>query len=159
EKGVVLGVGQGLTSKDVYVKQGVDWDEQARAYWEHSGPQNQLALMKLALAKAGIKGLELPPPEISLNFGYYYPDGKTGQVFATWDAFDAWRAANGKKHAGRPQIALSFFKATYYTGDTALLNALIEEVERQGGDAIPIFGYPAPVAFQRLLLDGKGVSR
>lgn len=159
KNGTVLGVGQGLAGQDTYLKQGVSWDAQARAYWEHSGPQNQLALMKLALTRAGVKGLDLPPPQPSLDFGFYYPDGKDGRVFATWAEFDAWRAANGKKHAGAPQIAIGFFKATYYGGDTRLLNALVAEIERQGGDAVPLFGYPAAVAFQRLLLDEAGAPR
>ncbi len=157
--GVVLGVGEGLLGEDIYKEQGVTFDNRARAYWQHSGPQNQLALMKLALTRAGIRGLDLPPPQMSIDFGYYYPDGKTGRVFAAWDEFDAWRAANGKKHPGRAQVAVSFFKATYYSGDTALLNALIAEVERQGADAIPLFGYPGAVSFDLLLKDEHGKPR
>ncbi|HEV7692742.1 MAG TPA: cobaltochelatase subunit CobN [Hyphomonadaceae bacterium] len=159
KRGTVLGVGEGLLPKDGYVKQGVAFDNQARAYWEHSGPNNQLALLKLALTKAGIKGLDLPRPESSIDFGYYYPDGKSGRVFATWKEFDAWRAANGKKHAGAKQVAVSFFKATYYSGDTAMLNAMIAEVEKQGADAIPMFGYPGAPAADILLKDEQGKPR
>ena len=157
--GNVLGVGESLIGQDVYKGQGVEFDGQARAYWQHSGPQNQLALMKLALTRAGIRGLSLPPPQTSLDFGYYYPDGKTGRVFATWDEFDVWRTANGKKHPGAAQVAVSFFKATYYSGDTALLNALITSIERQGADAIPVFGYPGAVSFDLLLKDKDGKPR
>ena len=157
--GNVLGVGEGLLGQDVYKQQGVEFDGQARAYWQHSGPQNQLALMKLALTRAGVRGFTLPVPQTSLDFGYYYPDGKSGRVFATWDEFDAWRAANGKKHTGAAQVAVSFFKATYYSGDTALLDALIAEVEKQGGDAVPVFGYPGAVSFDLLLKDKDGSRR
>ncbi|MFT3722223.1 MAG: cobaltochelatase subunit CobN [Hyphomonadaceae bacterium] len=159
KSGKVLGVGEGLIGQDVYKGQGVEFDRQARAYWQHSGPQNQLALMKLALMRAGVRGLSLPAPQTSLDFGYYYPDGKTGRVFATWDEFDAWRSANGKKHPGAPRVAVSFFKATYYSGDTGLLNALIAEVEKQGGDPIPVFGYPGAVSFDLLLKDKNGKPR
>jgi len=155
--GIVLGVGQGLQGEDAYAAQGVVWDARARAYWQHSGPQNQLALMKLALAKGGVTGLTLPEPQPSLDFGYYYPDGEGGRVFAGWDAFQAWREANGKLKPGAPRIAIGFFKATYYTGDTKLLDALIAEVEKQGGEAVPVFGYPGAVAFQRLLGEGDAV--
>lgn len=154
-KGLVLGVGEGLQGEDVYKQLGIVWDKQARAYWEHGGPQNQLALMKLALSRAGIAGFDLPPPEPSLDFGYYYPDGETGRVFATWDEFQAWRAAHGKLRPGAPRIAIGFFKATYYSGDAKLLDALIAEVERRGAEAIPVFGYPGAVAFHRLLGEGK----
>lgn len=157
--GDVLGVGEGLLGQDIYKDQGVEFDGQARTYWQHSGPQNQLALMKLALTRAGIRGLSLPPPQTSLDFGYYYPDGKTGRVFATWEEFDAWRSANGKKHPGAAQVAVSFFKATYYSGDTLMLNAIIAAIEKKGGDAIPVFGYPGAVSFDRLLREKDGRPR
>jgi cobaltochelatase CobN len=157
--GAVLGVGEGLFGQDAYIKQGVVWDKRARAYWENSGAQNQEALMAFALSKAGVKGLKLPEPQISRDFSYYYPDGKGGRVFDSWKAFDDWRAANGKKHPGAPRIAISFFKASYYTGDIGMIDALIAEVEKQGGEAIPMFGYPGAVAAEKLLIDDRGAPR
>src|SRR5262245_50916953 len=55
--GLVLGVGQGLLPKQRYLDRGVVWDEKARAYWTHAGAANQLALLKYALTKAGVRGL------------------------------------------------------------------------------------------------------
>jgi cobaltochelatase CobN len=159
KRGAVVGVGAGLLNQQTYIDRGVIWDSKARAYWTHAGPQNQLALLKFALSKAGIKGLDLPDPQLSLDFGYYYPDGKDGQVFATWDEFDAWRRAHGKTRPGAPRVAVGFFKAAYYGGDTGFLNAVIAEIERQGAEAIPIFGYPGPVAFQKLLVGPDGRPR
>ncbi|QKS01191.1 cobaltochelatase subunit CobN [Sphingomonas sp. CL5.1] len=152
-RGTVLGVGQGLQGEEAYAAQGIVWDKRARAYWEHGGPQNQLALMELALARAGIPGFTLPDPQPSLDFGYYY----TNKIFPNWDSFEAWRARHGKLRPGAPRIAIGFFKATYYTGDTKLLDALIAEVERQGAEAVPVFGYPGAVAFRKLLGEGKDV--
>lgn len=158
-RGKVIGVGEGLLGQETYAQQGVVWDARARAYWQHSGPQNQLGLLKLALAHAGIGGFDLPDPQPSLDFGYYYPSGQSGKVFADWKSFDDWRAANGKRKPGAQRVAVSFFKATYYGGDTALLNALIAEIERQGAEAIPIFGYPGAVSVQQLLLDENSAPR
>jgi cobaltochelatase CobN len=164
QRGAVLAVGEGLLSKEAYLKQGVVWDDRARAFWAHSGAQNQLSLMKYALARAGVRGLSIPPPQPSLEFGYYAPSagpagGGGGQVFATWEAFDAWRREAGKIRPGAPRVAIGFYKATFYGGDTELLDALIAEVERRGAEAIPIFGYPGAVAAARLLLDGSGRPR
>ena len=78
-------------------------------------------------------------------------DGRPDSVFATWDEFDAWRQAHGKLRPGAPRIAVGFYKATYYGGETELLDAVIAEIERQGAEAIPMFGYPGAVAAQRLL--------
>ena len=157
-KGIVLAVGEGLLPKQRYIDQGAVIDTRAAAFWEHSGIDNQLSLMKEALVRAGVPGLKVPDPQRSLDFGYYYPDGKSGQVFGTWQAFDAWRAAHGKKHAGVPQIAVGFYKSTFYSGDAELLDRVITDIERHGADAVPVFGYPGAVATEQLLLDPQGKS-
>jgi cobaltochelatase CobN len=157
--GTVVAVGQGLVPKEQYVAQGVLWDEMARAFWANGGPINQVGLIKFAATKAGIKALDVPQPQPSLELGYYYPDGGAGQMFATWDTFDAWRTAHGKRRPGAPRVAVGFYKSTYYTGDAALLNAVIAEVEKQGAEVIPVFGYPGATAFERLLLDERGERR
>lgn len=154
-KGAVLAVGEGLQPEDHYRALGVEWDARARAYWEHSGPQNQLALLELALSRAGIPGFDLPEPQLSLDFGYYYPDSAGGRVFADWDSFQAWRAANGKLRPDGPRVAIPFFKASYYSGDTGLIDALVAEIERRGGEAVPLFGYPGAVATHMLLGEGE----
>ncbi|MEQ1946993.1 MAG: cobaltochelatase subunit CobN [Bryobacteraceae bacterium] len=158
-KGKVIAVGRGLAPKETYLKQGLVWDDRAQAFWEYSGAGNQLGLLKFVLTAAGVKNLTVPDPEPSLGVGYYYPEGKNGRVFGTWEEFDQWRAAHGKRKPGAPRIAIGFYKASYYTGDTALLNALVAEIEKKGGEAIPVFGYPDGVAYEKTLLDPQGKSR
>ena len=36
---------------------------------------------------------------------------------------------------------------------------MIAEIERQGAEAVPVFGYPGAVAYQQLLLDAQGRPR
>jgi cobaltochelatase CobN len=165
-RGKVLAVGEGLLPKEHYIKQGAIWDEKARLYWQHMGASNQVALMKYALAQAGVRNLSIPQPQPSLDHGYYYPttagrnsppyDG--GQVFATWDELVAWKQRNGKLRPGAPRIGVGFYKASYYGGETELIDAVIAEIERRGAEAMPIFGYPGAVATERLLVgpDGQG---
>ena len=158
-RGLVYAVGQGLMPRDSYISQGAVWDERARAFWANWGLGNQVGLMKQALSAAGVAGLTVPDPQPSLDAGYYYPDGDVGRVFASWDAFDEWREANGKRRPGALRVAVGFYKSTYYAGDTALLDAVIAEVERQGGEVIPMFGYPSGAAFEELLLDENDDAR
>jgi cobaltochelatase CobN len=153
--GKVFAVGEGLAPQETYTRQGAILDDRARAYWSHMGYSNQLGLLKYALTHAGIRGLTLPEPQPSLDFGYYYPDGGAGRVFATWDQLAAWKQRQGKARPGAPRIAIGFYKATYYGGETELLDAVIAEIERRGAEAIPMFGYPGAVAAERLLLDGS----
>ena len=169
--GKIFGVGEGLLPKENYLKQGVIFDDRARTYWAHMGYSNQLGLLKYVLTQAGVTGLSLPRPQPSLDFGYYYsgdPKGsplvglaqrEPGQVFATWDEFNVWRQQHGKLRPGAPRIAVSFYKATYYSDETELLDSVIAQIERSGAEAIPMFGYPGEVAAQRMLLDADGRPR
>ena len=158
-QGLVFGVGEGLLPREQYVEQGVIWDARARAFWANLGFANQIGLMKQALSAAGVADLTVPDPQPSLDAGYYYPDGAAGRVFATWEAFDDWRGLAGKRRPGAARVAVGFYKSNYYAGDTALLDAVIAEVERQGAEAIPVFGYPAGLAFEALLIDAEGHAR
>ena len=157
--GVVLAVGEGLMPRQFYEDAGGRWDPRARAYWAHSGPSNLRGLLEQALSLAGIDGIELADPQPSLEFGYYYPDGDSGRVFATFEELETFRRSAGKALPGAPRVAIGFYKSTYYAGDTKLLDATIAEVERQGAEAIPFFGYPGGVAFDRLLTDADGGAR
>ena len=159
QRGQVYAVGEGLLPREQYVSQGALYDETPRAFWAESGFNNQVGLLKFVLAQAGVAGLTIPDPEPSLSFGYYYPDDENGQVFGTWDAFTARRQQLGKARPGAPRVAVGFYKSSYYTGETALIDAVIAEVERQGAEAVPFFGYPDAVAAERMLLDEDGQSR
>lgn len=158
-RGTVFSVGEGLLPKEHYLKLGCLWDNRARAYWAHSGPVNQSSLLKFALAKAGVAGLTPAEPQPSLENGYYYPDGLSGKLFARWEEFDEWRRAHGKLRPGAPRVAVGFYKSTYYTGDTGLLDALIASIEAHGAEAVPMFGYPGAIASEKLLLDANGARR
>ena len=159
EQGRVYAVGEGLLPREQYVSQGALYEETLRAFWAESGFNNQVGLLKFALTQAGIAGLTVPEPEPSLSFGYYYPDSENGQVFDTWEAFTARRQQLGKARPGAPRVAVGFYKSSYYTGETALIDAVIAEVERQGAVAVPFFGYPDAVAASRMLVDKNGQSR
>jgi cobaltochelatase CobN len=157
--GKVFAVGEGLLPKERYTSQGAIYDDTARAFWAHSGFNNQVGLLKFLFTQAGIGGMTVPKPEPSLDFGYYYPDGGNGKVFATWDEFTAWRQQHGKLRPGAPRVALGFYKSSYYSGETELLDAIIAEIERHGAEAVPYFGYPDAAAAARMLVDPAGKAR
>ena len=166
ERGSVLPVDEGIQSREHYVGLGAVWDERARALWRHAGVANQIGLLKHALSLAGFQGLAVPDPRQVLEAGYYHPEAtmaesesSAGQVFATWEAFDAWRRRAGKLRPGAARVAVGFYGDSVRHGDTVVVDAVIAEIERQGAEAIPIFGYPAGQAFESLLRGDDGTVR
>jgi cobaltochelatase CobN len=157
--GKVVVVGVGLQPTEYFTERGAVWNERAQAYWQNGGVENQQALLQFALDQAGVPGLQLPEPKPGLDFGYYYPGPDGGQVFADWDSFEAWRSAKGKTAEGRVQVAIGFYRDAYYGSETGIIDALVAQIEASGAAAIPFFGYPDALAFERLLLDDAGESR
>ena len=165
-RGLVLAVDEGRHTREHYVGLGATWDERARAFWRQSSVANQSGLLKHVLSGAGIPGLAVPDPEPSIEAGYYHPDAAMGEpevspsgVFASWEAFDAWRRRAGKLRPGAARVAVGFYPASVHDGDTTLIDAVIAEVERQGAEAIPVFGYPAGEALDSLLRGADGTAR
>ena len=158
-RGKVIVVGRGVQPLEYFTEQGAIWDTQAQAYWQFGGQQNRLSLMQFALQQAGVEGLSTPAPQPSLKFGYYYPSKTGGQAFATWDEFAEWMTGRGLLQAGKPRIAVGFYKSKFYGAETEVIDAVIAEIEQAGAVAIPFFGYPGHVAFERLLIDEQGVAR
>ncbi len=157
--GTVLAVGSGLQPEEDFIEQGAIVDETAMAYWEHGGPTNQVSVFKIALQMAGVSGLTPAPLQPSIEFGYYYPDELGGQVFATWDDFTNRLDELDRSTSSKPRVAIGFYQSSFYSGDMAIVDALIAEVERQDAIAIPFFGYPGQIAFERLLIDEDGNAR
>lgn len=158
-QGQVLAVGTGVQPLEYFSQQGAVSDETAMAYWQNGGQQNQLSLLKFALQSAGVDGLTLQPPQPSLDFGYYYPTGDGGEVFASWEAFESSMESRGLFDSGKPRVAIGFYKSTFYGSETEVVDAVIAEVEGQGAIAIPFFGFPGHIAFERMLTDENGNSR
>jgi len=159
KQGKVIVVGRGVQPPEYFTAQGAVWDTQAQAYWQFGGQQNQLSLMKFSLQQAGIKGLTTLPPQPSLKFGYYYPSESGGQAFASWDKFASWMEGEGLLQAGKPRVAVGFYKSKFYGGETEVVDAVIAEIEQAGAIAIPFFGFPGHVAFERMLVDENGKAR
>ena len=175
EQGKVVAVGIGVQPIEYFTEQGAVWDKTALAYWQNGGPQNQLSLMKFSLQQAGIVGLTIPPPQPGLKFGYYYPSRdfsehtsehppehssrSGGQAFASWNEFADWMHSKDLLQKGKPRVAVGFYKSTFYGSETEVVDAVIAEIERSGAVAIPFFGYPGHVAFERMLIDKNGGSR
>ena len=158
-RGKVIVVGRGVQPLEYFTEQGAIWDTQAQAYWQFGGQQNRLSLMQFALQQAGVEGLTTPAPQPSLKFGYYYPSKTGGQAFATWDQFAAWMNERDLLQTGKPRVAVGFYKSKFYGAETEVIDAVIAEIEQAGAVAIPFFGYPGHVAFERLLIDEQGVAR
>ncbi|MDP3049531.1 MAG: cobaltochelatase subunit CobN [Thermodesulfovibrionales bacterium] len=59
----------------------------------------------------------------------------------------------------RPWIGITFYKSIVDSGDTAHLDFLIDSLEKEGFNVLPVYGYPSESVVERFFFDEKGKSR
>lgn len=158
--GRIYAVSESLTPQEAFESAGVRFDPQVRAYWEFRGWKNlRNLLLYLSQTLPGVPAEKVPDPEKTLKFGYYYPDGKDGRAFRSWPEYENFYRQKGLYKEGRPWVGVLMFANSFYSGQAAVEDAVIQRLEEKGVNVLPGFGYPEPVAAEALMRDEKGRSR
>lgn len=158
-RGKVLVLGESLAAHSTFTSVGAAYDDRVRAYWAAGGWRNVYGLLCL-LAGAEL-GQQVPVPAVEPApvEGYYHPDAPGQRWFPTFDAYRQWHARARPAAAGRAWVAVPFYGSSLHDDQTAVLDAVVRELERQGMNALPMFGYPARRVWEKLLLDERGQAR
>ena len=59
----------------------------------------------------------------------------------------------------RPWIGVTFYKSIVDSNNTAHLDFLIESLEKEGFNVLPVYGYPSENAVERFFFNESGKSR
>lgn len=112
-----------------------------RQYFVHGGRDNYTLLWRYADAFLDGQGDTVPKARPLVWYGIYHPD--EAEPFATLEAYE-------KKHlrAGRPTLAILFYRDEWVWKDLAYQTALIREIEGRGLNAVCVFtnGMPSEEA-------------
>lgn len=130
---------------------------EAFAYLCHGGVDNLKQLLFFLSDTLLMTGYGFEPPQPLPEYGIYHP------AFAETVALSDYLEQRWATH--RPAVGILFYRAHCLSSNTDFIDALIAEIERQGGNVLPVFcaslrltGSPPP-AFQALLLDPQGQPR
>ena len=130
-----------------------------RNYLFYSGEENFKNLILYMAASLGGADVSFAPPEELVWAGLYHPGMK--------DRCMTDPAAYRKEFCreGRPAVGVLFYRDEWLWGDLAYKDALIEEIERQGMNAVCVFanGRPDPAlgmpsmkdVFERYFMEGE----
>jgi len=103
---------------------------EAMAYFQAGGAANfahMLCFLSDHLLRTGF-GYE--PPRERPRHGLYHPDLPPGARLADWLA---------RHDPSRPAVGLLFYRSHWISGNLAFIDALVRDIERRGGDALPVF--------------------
>lgn len=125
----------------------------APRYWANATAENYARLFDYLAARLLGRSVTPQPPVIYPDQAFYHP--RHAGVFDTLDGYLAWAAQRHRDAPSRPRVGLVFYRSLALGGNTAVVDALIEEVERQGGLPVPMWRSNSQVPL-RHLEDARG---
>lgn len=115
-------------------------DEHLQGYFSQPSVENMKRFLSYAAAKLAGEGGEFLPPIKSPENAIYHPDAP--ELFADLKSYAEWR----KFDENKPNIAIVFTEASYFSGNTEIVDELIRQLE-QHSNVIATYGR-LPEGFQ-----------
>ncbi|MHB1873161.1 MAG: cobaltochelatase subunit CobN, partial [Steroidobacteraceae bacterium] len=103
---------------------------EATAYLQAGGVANLAHLLRFLSDSLLRSGFGYDPPQEQPHHGLYHPDLPPDASLVYWLA---------RHDPSRPAVGLLFYRSHWMSGNLAFIDALVRDIERQGGDALPIF--------------------
>jgi len=131
---------------------GLKNDPTVTRYQQEGGLENAVNMILSLLKRECGVAVEYLEPRVVPAFGLYLKDGK--RIVETFAEYrNLYRQRPG------PWIGIPFYRNLVDNNDTALLDSLIDALERQGMNVLPVFGYPSELSVEKFFFDETGTSR
>ena len=104
--------------------------QQTMAYFQAGGSVNLAQLLRYLSDRLLLTGFGYEPVQTLPEHGVYHPDLAQDEGVAEWLA---------RRDASRPAAGIVFYRAHWISGNTRFIDALIDALERQGMDVLPVF--------------------
>lgn len=146
----VYAVGGSYSSDDKEL--GLINDEKINSYYHEGGAENITQMLLYLLRRDCARNVEYREPYAVPQHGYYLRDGRRVVT-----SFEEYRKLY-KSRPG-PWVGVPFFKTNIDSGEMQLVDAIIDKLEKEGMNVLPVFGFPSEVAVERFLIDSNGKAR
>ncbi len=147
----------GGTYDDDHKKMGILVDEKIKEYYQHGGVENLKNMILYALKNNFAFNVSYSDVVKIPEFGIY--EHKAKKIFESFEEYVKGQGSRGKGQGDKPWIGVVFYKNTVESGQTKHLDAVIESLEKEGFNILPVYGYPSEAAVERFFFDEKGNSR
>jgi cobaltochelatase CobN len=131
---------------------GLQNDPAVAQYQKEGGLENTVNMILSLLKQECGVAVEYQKPQEVAPFGIYLKEGKR-----TVESFAEYRELYQQRSG--PWIGISLYRNLVDNNDTALLDTLIETLERRGMNVLPVYGYPSELAVEKYFFDENGAGR
>lgn len=104
--------------------------QQALAYFQAGGSLNLAQLLRYLSDHLLLTGYGFEPAQALPDHGIYHPDLPEGAVAEDWLAL---------RDAEHPSVGIVFYRAHWMSGNTRFVDAMIDALEKQGMNVLPVF--------------------
>jgi cobaltochelatase CobN len=147
----VFAVAASGSYNDEMKEMGIIFDERIEEYYKNGGVKNIKNMIYYALSRDFGLNLKIDNPEKIPEFAVY--DYKSKKVYlSTKEYFSAKKDKLDKTNL----IGIIFYKTSYISSQTTIVDAICEELERQGFGVIPVYGYPSELAIEKFFFSDEG---
>jgi len=136
---------------DEMKEMGIIFDERIEEYYKNGGVKNIKNMIYYALAKDFGLNLKFDNHEKIPEFAVY--DFKSKKVYFSTKEYLSERKDELDK---RKLIGIIFYKTSYISSQTTIVDAICEELEKQSFGVIPVYGYPSELAIEKFFLSDEG---
>jgi cobaltochelatase CobN len=105
-------------------------------YWSAATEQNYAGLFLYAARLTG-RSVAVPPPAVFPSLALWHPDAD--HPFEALADYLAWQLKRLPDARSRPRIGVLFYRNLVLAQNTAVIAALVREIEQQGGLPVPIW--------------------
>jgi cobaltochelatase CobN len=130
---------------------GILLDRQIEEYYSHGGVYNLKNMLYYALSKDFGLAFKVEPPEKVPDFAVY--DYKTKKFY---NSTKDYLSAREDELKGKRVIGIVFYKISYTTSQTEIIDAICKALEEKGFGVISVYGYPSELAVEKFFFDEKG---
>ncbi|BCB95968.1 cobalamin biosynthesis protein CobN [Dissulfurispira thermophila] len=131
---------------------GIMVDKKIEEYYQEGGSENFKNMIFYALKKDFGFDISYGKAIKVAEFGIY--DYKTKRIFGDFEEF---KKVNGQRD--RHWIGIVFYRNTIVSGQTKHIDALVEGLEEEGFNVLPVYGWPSETAIEKFFFDENGKSR
>lgn len=148
--GKVYGVSEPYDREDK--ETGIIADEDVRAYFKENGFENIKNMLLFIMNRDLGLHVNYESPKRLPDFGIYLRNDK--KIVETFDEFMSFY----HRKKGR-WIGLTFYKNSFDSDNTGHIDAIIDSLEAEGFNVLPVYGWPSQGMIEGFFFDEHGKSR
>lgn len=140
--------------EQAYREKGILFNKKVLAYFSASGEQNYRNMILSRLREDLNMAVSFNEPYEHAEHGIY--ERASNELYKD---FEIYKQNYGSYNESSPWIGFIFWRSSVISGQTAVIDEVIESIEKRGYNVLPVFGFPEAKTMEMFFMDEAGEAR